>query len=242
MSLKENDTGIRSLSERMLAILNTPLSKVNTLSDAEKYQFCRYKLGVRDTTVLNTILESIENVNYKGQALLDMSQKLYDADRIIPAIKYLGRTAGLQLTNKALFDQIRHHELMLLASRQEVRLIATQINKGIEFDEKHQLDKMLYTALLSEASADSARADSLYNYLAVANPFFEEGIIAAARYYQQKAPKSIRAYEILTESIYLNPNSLRLQKAYVAEAARNGFDEYAASANETVQKLEAGLR
>ena len=42
----------------------------------------------------------------------------------------------------------------MLASRGEIRLVAAQINKGVEFDDKHQLDKMLYTAIISEASAD----------------------------------------------------------------------------------------
>ena len=113
---------------------------------------------------------------------------------------------------------------------------------GIEFDDERQLEKMFFKAIMAESSGDVQTAEPLYKYLAHANPFFEEGILAAADFYKRKDPESLKAYEILTESIYVNAWSIRLVKAYAEEAARKGFDTYAESARETLQKLENELR
>lgn len=240
--LLSDDAGIRALALQIQRILRLPASMASSLPDGEKYQFCRYRLGVRDTTMLNSLANSFENVNYKGQVYFDIARKLYEAGRIVPAIKYLNKTGGLQLTDKKLYDDIRHLELLMLASRGEVRLLASQINKGIEFDQKHALEKILYTALISEASQDIETAEKNYRVLAYSNPFFEEGILAAASFFRKKDPESLLPYEILTESIYLNARSIRLTRAYADEALRQGFEEFAVSAVETLNNLERNLR
>jgi hypothetical protein len=240
--LLSDDQGIRTLATQMKKILTTPFSQALSLPDGEKYQFCRYRLGLKDTTIVNTLVNTFENVNYKGQVLLDFATKFYESDRLIPAIHFLRKTSGLALTDKTLFEKIRYLELLMLASRGEIRLLASQINKGVEFDRFHQLEKMLFTALISEASGDLKTAEINYNVLAEANPFFEEGILAAAAFFRKKDPSSHKPYDILTDAMYLNARSIRLVKAYADEAARMGFDEYAVSARETLNALELNLR
>ena len=90
--------------------------------------------------------------------------------------------------------------------------------------------------MVSEASGDTTTATLNYQILATYNPFYEEGIISAARYFKSHSGDSMKAYNILTDAIHVNPGSVRLLTAYVAEAVRMGFDEYAASA---AQQLEA---
>jgi hypothetical protein len=237
-----NDMAVRNLALQMKRILTLETSNAFSLSDHDKYQFCRYRIGLHDTTVFRRLSETFENPNYKAQALLDMSGKLFKADRVVPAISFFNRIGGLKLTDKKLYDDIRHLELLMLASRGELSQLAAQINKGVEFDQEHELHKLLYAAMLSEANGDFENAARNYGVLAKANPFFEESIIAAANFFRSQDVKSIKAYSILTDAIYLNRRSVKLLKAYAAEASRQGFDEYASSAVQTLMEVEAGMR
>jgi hypothetical protein len=173
---------------------------------------------------------------------MDISRKYFETDNLAPAIRFYNRIAGLELTDKNLYDQVRHFELLMLAYRREVRLLATQINKDITFDASRSLEKMLYTALVSEMSGDTVTAKKNFDILATYNPYFEEGIIAAANFFRSRNENSMEPYNILAEAIQVNANSIRLLKAYIAEAVRRGFDDYAASAAQRLSEVESRMR
>ena len=85
-------------------------------------------------------------------------------------------------------------------------------------------------------------ANKNYEILARYNPYLEDGVIAAAEFFGKQKNSGLKAYNILAEAIQINNNSLRLLKAYAAEAARSGFDDYAASAVSRIQELEEKVR
>jgi hypothetical protein len=122
-----------------------------------------------------------------------------------------------------------------------LRLLAQQINNGIEFGPHRRLERIYYTALITESNGDTENARKLYKILGSYNPFFEEGIISAADFFRKDNTDRFAAYNILSEAIHVNTKSIRLWKAYYEEALRVGFDEYAANAAETIQELERGL-
>jgi hypothetical protein len=243
-SLSTNaDEGVRTIAARLSNILRLSPAQAFSLSDGDKYQFCRYKLGLGDTVIFSRLVNSFHDVNYKAQSLLDLSQRFYKADRIVPAIRFFNRISGLQLTDKTLFEKVRQFELLMLASRGELRNLARQINEGgIQFAKEHQLHKLLYSTLLYEINGDLATAGKNYEVLGVVNPFFEEGILAAAEFFRRQDQKSIKPYTILTDAMYVNGRSLKILKAYAAEAARQGFDEYASSATRTLMEIEREMR
>jgi hypothetical protein len=183
-------------------------------------------------------VNSFDQQNYKAQALLDLSRKFLDADKIPRAIHYYNRIAGLQLTDERLYNDFRHFELLLLSTRGELRLLAQQINKGIEFDASRRLEKIYYSALIAESNGDIAAAKKLYTILGKYNPFFADGILSAAAFFEKTNPKGFEAYTILSEAIHVNTTSLRLWKAYYEEAVAKGFDEYAVSAAEMIVQLQ----
>ncbi len=221
-------------------ILTQPESETTLLGDAEKYQFCRYRISFSDTTLFNRISDTFRDSNYKALALLDMSRKLFEAGYTVPAIRQYQRIAGLRLTDKQLYDNIRHFELRMLASRGEVRELAKQINDGIEFGPGHNLEKIWYAALIAEANGDTVTAETNYKILARYNPYFEEGVLAAYRYYRNKTGDGLYPYTILAEAIQVNDNSLRLLRAYHEEASRVGLTEYAEGVAERIHDLEQG--
>jgi len=237
-----NDEAKKQIAVRMKRVLNLKPAEVLSLNDAEKYQFCRYNIGLNDSIIFNRILNSFESADYKAQAILDFSKKNYEADRLVPAIRYYNRLAGLELTNKKLYDDIRHAELLMLAYRGELHSLTSQINKGVTFDNSRSLEKLLYTALIAASSGDTTLAEKNFKILATYNPYFEEGIISSANFYRDHSKDRLKSYSILAEAIQINDNSIRLLKAYIAEASRQGFDEYARSAGQRLAELEETFR
>ncbi|HET9486127.1 MAG TPA: hypothetical protein VFO54_01760 [Chryseosolibacter sp.] len=235
---KKGDENEKEIATRMQRILMLNPSQALQLNDAEKYQYCRYKVALNDTVFFNKLSNTFNNADYKAQSLLDMSKKQFKASNLRPAIKYLNQISGLELTDKKLYDDVRYAELLMLAWRRELPLLASQINKGIEFEPGHELEKMLYTALLSEANGEIDKARKNYELLGTWNPYFEEGIIAAANFFRSQDPDNMGAYNILVEAIQVNYNSFRLLSAYADEAERLGFDEYARSARDRLVGIQ----
>jgi hypothetical protein len=61
----QNDVASQQFAEQLIRILNLNFDQALKLSDNEKYQFCRYKIRLSDTTSFNRIVESFKNSNYK---------------------------------------------------------------------------------------------------------------------------------------------------------------------------------
>lgn len=225
-----DDSDVKDLALQMIRILRTPVNQVMDLPDGGKYQFVRYRLALKDTVTFHKIISSFANVNYQAQSLFDFSERYFKAGQIVPAVKLLNRVNGLKITDELLFNRIRFLELRMLSSRNELRQLAQQVSQGITFDKTHELDKILYAAQLAELNGDMETANRNYEIIAHANPYFEEGILAATGFFRNQDSRSVKPYSILTEAIYLNTRSIRLLRAYAEEALRQGFDEYAASA------------
>lgn len=239
-SVKSNgDDAEQAMADRVQRILTLDAAQALKLGDMEKYQYARYVVSVSDTAYFSRLSNTFNNPDYKAQALLDMSQKQFNAGRTIPAIRFFNQISGLSLTDKKLYDEIHYFELRMLASRGEIRSLTRQINKEITFDSTRILEKMLYTALVNEASGDLKAAEKNYTILGSWNPYFEEGIIAAANFFRNQDGDSVKPYDILAEAIQINNNSVRLLRAYAEEASRQGFEEYAESVRQRLIEMES---
>lgn len=232
----------KEIGKQLTKTLSISASDVLRENDLQKYQYCHYRINLMDSTLLKRILNTIENSNYKALIILEMSQRQFNAGSTRKAIQYFNLLDGLQFTDKNLSDKINHFELELLASRNEVRMLAAKINEGITFPQPKQLQKLLYTALIQEASGDTLAAEKNYEVLAAYNPFFEEGVIAAARYFKNHSADRLKAYSILADAKQINPGSIRLLMAYITEATRIGFDDFAADALEELEVIRTKNR
>jgi Tfp pilus assembly protein PilF len=234
--LTSTDVNDQEIGKQLKRILQLKPSEIQT--DDDRYQFIRYQLRVNDSIQFNKLVSQFQTNESKAKALLDMAERQFKYGNTIKAIEYFNRISGLTLTDKNLYNRIQHFELLMLASRGELRTLADLINKGITFTRKQELEKILYTALLNEASGDTTSAAANYTILSKYNPFFEEGIIASARYFKNHSSDKLQAYTILTNAIQVNNNSIRLHEAYIAEASRLGFDNFVPDAEQRLNELK----
>lgn len=233
---------MQAIALQMRKILTLTPTAALELNDTERYQYCRYRVSLSDSLQMDRLLARFENSDYKAQAILDYSKKYFEAGEIIPAVRYFRRIGGLELTSKELYSQIQHFELLMLARQRDHRGLANQINAGITFDQSTQLQKMLFTAIIAESSGDTVAAKVNYTLLATWNPYLEDGVIAAAEYFRKHDRNKLKAYAILAEAIQINTSSIPLYQAYIREATRLGFDDYAAGAAERLTELQNRLR
>lgn len=235
---KKGDENEKQIAQRITRILSLNPAQAMQLPDPEKYQYCRYSIGLSDTLAFGRMMNSFRNDDYKAQALLDRAEKQHKAGNLVYATRYLNRINGLQLTDRDLFNNVRYAGLRLLAARKEVPLLLKQMT-GATFEDTHQLEKMFYDALISEANGDHAKARRNFSIVGTWNPYFEDGVLAAADFFRKEDKDKMKPYEILVEAIQVNSDSYRLLQAYAEEAERMGFSEYAASARERLMAIKA---
>jgi hypothetical protein len=236
---QHGDENEKQIALRIKRILKLSPQEALSASDADKYQYNRYVLSVKDTAFFAKLSNTFDNPNYKAQALLDMSTKQFFIGNIITATRFFNQISGLEISDKKLHEDVRHHELKMAALQRDISKLSSLMKKGISFSGKHALDKIFYEALIYEANGEESAAAKNYDVVGFWNPFYEEGLIAAADFFRKRDPGSIKPYTILSEAIQLNNSSIRLMDEYVKEATRQGLDEYAASAASRLQELRA---
>jgi len=228
----------KELAASLKTILSMSFQQVLQSTDIIKYQFCRYRLSTRDTVNFNVLVKSLRDNNYKAQALAEMSLRQFSADRLQVANRYTKEAASLQASIVSVKELVFFTQLQITAALGELDALAKLV-ENVEFPLSRKLDKLYYEALLNEAGGDKQKAERAFALLAKANPFYEEGVIAAAYYFKRATKDNFKAYEVLSDVVQVNKSSIRLWKAYIAEAVALGFDEYAASASAELHKQMA---
>ena len=231
--IKHNDENVQEIGRQLKKVLS-PLVDVDSFNDLEKYQFCRYRIGVRGTVLFERILPLFENNEYKATVLVEMAERQLDMNRIATAVRYLNR---VETTDVNLMQRVNHLKLRILAMLGRMDELEQEIST-VTFSHEQWLEKLLYESLLNEAKGNEEQAKAGFSVLAHYNPFFEEGVIASANYFKKQDPESLAAYDILAEAVQINTTSYRLWMAYAEEATRVGFDNYAAVALEEAESLK----
>ncbi|MEQ8425018.1 MAG: hypothetical protein RIA63_09930, partial [Cyclobacteriaceae bacterium] len=143
----------------------------------------------------------------------------------------------LRFTDKTLYDQIIYFELELLAKSRDFQSLANKIRQDeIVFPGHMKSDEVYYNTLISKSAGDSSAIRKQYRWLATANTYNEEAIIASSEFFKSEKDK-FHSYSILADALHNNPFSVKILKAYSLEAARLGFSEYANDALERLRPL-----
>ncbi|HMI66285.1 MAG TPA: hypothetical protein VK517_09635, partial [Cyclobacteriaceae bacterium] len=108
----------------------------------------------------------------------------------------------------------------------------------IQFEDGYWQDKLYFDALLSEQAGKKEEAAKKFAWLATANPFFEDAVVAAVRFFNKNGDDKVKTYSLLMNALDQNPNSIKLLKAYIVQSAYVGFEE---SSQDALDKLKTLL-
>lgn len=152
---------------------------------------------------------------------------------------------------KALFEML---EKRVLDGNQLDELAKLKLRYWLQTDQKTKIadwlkDDQLVRALsqtpeLLYAQAYDAyiignleEAQKYYAELGYLNPFFEEGIIAAAAFFQNEVKEERKAYDFLLEALKVNPYSTSLQEAYILQCLNMQLTSYAEKGLITLKEM-----
>lgn len=220
------------IAQALNKVLGASINDIDQLTDPEKYQFTRYNIHYLDTVRFFEVVNRIQTPEYKAQALLDLSARYFFVDDMPGAIRIFNRVSGSQLRDKKLFDALQKHELRMLAAQGDYATLENKLNSG-DVTSLSKLEQLYYNTLLMKYDSEVVRKN--YGVLAKHNPFMAEAVIAAADYFRDDEDGML-AYNILVDAMLLNPQSVKLTKAYILEASRVGLKGFAADA---LQRLQA---
>ncbi len=231
------DSVTRSLAESMKRVLGAPASWYKDLTENEKYQYIRYRIALEDSIQFERCLGQITNEDLKARAVLDRSKKWFSQDDVNQAAHTYLKLQGLHLTDTQLFGDIKYFELQLFAAQGQWTMLQEQIQKGILFGPYRETARIYYIALQQAAAGDTIGAAHNFQWIADNNSYFDEGVVSATSFFQKAGASEQKVYAILAEALQLNPNSVKILKAYIPVAKSRGLNDYASSALHTLQQL-----
>jgi tetratricopeptide (TPR) repeat protein len=224
---KSTDKIVVAWTEKMIRVLNTKPEQVGTLADEEKYYFCRYKISTEDKKSFERVIGMIADERLRAQALVDRSKKLFSVDEVNEASTLLNQ---LQTSSK----QIANLKLMLAASRGDWQFVEGNFEKT----EVTPTQRVYFEALLAAKDVKQKTAADKFGHLAKSDNQFEEGIVAAARYFALGKGNQLENFSNVVEGLIAKPYSVKILKQHALMAAELGFTD---ASQDSLDKLQALL-
>ncbi len=237
--LQSPDSSTRLVASQIKAILLTRADELK--ADNDRYLYCLYRIKASDVRPFEDLLQRITDEHYRALALISMSQKQLKTDNISGALYYAGRLNALNITEPEVAQKIARYQLLIYAVTKDFRALKEKLGERLPFRDFERQHLTLFKALIAEEEGKLEEAARWFEQLAAQNPFFEEGIMEAARFYSQHHSDEFAAYNLLAENIQRNRYSYRLLKTFCAEAERLGLDTYAQSARQRAEEIRQRL-
>lgn len=232
---QSHESSVSALAKTMIQILNTKPDQASSLPDTSKYLYLRYKVKQADTTRFKLLISTIKYEPLQALAILDFTKKWYALDEPEIASAILSSIQGLKLNDKKIYDEIRLLNVMLLAETDIDRFSTLDLQEALPDTTLFINESFYLHALQAELNKNLDKARINYDYLARANPYFAEGLVASSSFFAADTTDRLKPYSILVSGLMMRPASVKLLKQYIKTAALLGFDD---EADESLKKLK----
>lgn len=233
------DSSYRATATKINKVLKSTISQLASFDDEARYLYCSYKIAMEDSTQFLNVVNNIQNEELKARALVEYSRKWYELDELESSSRYLNLLEGLTPSRESTLAEFYNLNCMLLAETKDWSELKKQINT-VGLLKKYYHNELIYwQALLDEQDGKINEVGEKYEHLGKANMYFEEGVVAASQFFASDTTVDrLKSYSLLVEGLMVKPNSVKLLKAYIKEAAIVGFDDEAV---ESLEKLKSIL-
>jgi hypothetical protein len=230
---RSNDKSVVAFASMMKKVLLSNNSDITALSDEEKYYFCRYRIGMLDSLLFERTVNGIGQERLRVRAIVDRSKKWFALDNPDKALRLLQQVSGS--VDKNLQAEIDQLNLMLAAEKGDWNFVGKKLNSGshVTFNQRVYLE-----ALQAEQTGNVKEAEVRYRYLLNANNQFEEGIVAASRFFANDTTDRLKNFSFLVDGLLAKPNSVKILKQHILECIGLGFQQ---EAQDSLNKLQAIL-
>ncbi|CAN5616596.1 hypothetical protein BH23BAC1_BH23BAC1_04080 [soil metagenome] len=231
-----NERFIQSAS-RMLRVIN--LDRDLTIpeeSESFLYQTLIINYEEMSHPEVMDMVHEIHSKEHQNMVLTSIVDQAIRKGQIDLAEVYLSELRNLNNVNTDLEQQIEWRTAEILAARKEINALQ-EIVERLQVNSRHQeFLQLLFQALILEHNRDLDAANGLFRDLGFRNPFFERGVIEAARYFNEHDDELL-SYEILRNAVEINYTSKELHKHFILIALESGLTMFAESALEDFRDL-----
>lgn len=225
----------KSIALTIQKILTVKPNQLSELTDEEKYWYARYRIPLADSSNFFEVVKSIGKPDLQTGAMLDAAKKWYQQDELETAATYLNKieaTPSIKTTNELLI-----YQLLLLAQLDSETFQKQQIEFTANIRASFPNEVLLLETWQAELAGKSEFVKDNYNHLSNASIHFEDGLAAAAHYFESDTTDRLKPYSILVSGLIARPKSIKLLKAHTKYAAKIGFDTEATESLEKLRQL-----
>jgi hypothetical protein len=224
--LSSSDANIRAVSEAYLPVINwDEKGNVDVLDDEDKYLLIRYRYKGKDPRMKDIILRSINNVDIRLLIQIEEIEFLLASGKIQQAFENFQNTDLIDI----------HPEMKTRVEKLKYTFAINGLDIGLNLTGYNDLStghplylyQNLYNMKMEAANMDTIQMDSIYNFLATWDPFYEDGIIAAVDYFNEERNKDNYAYNLLVNALTVNAYSIPLNKYYIQYCLDDGLIDFA---------------
>jgi len=174
-------------------------------------------------------VNGIADEKLKARAIVDRCKKWFVLDETERASRQLQQIS--RNIDKNLKSEIDQLSLMLAAEKRDWSFVGKKLNGGVKipFNQRVYLE-----ALQAEQSGNAKEAELRYKYLVNANNQFEEGIVAASRFFANDTTDRLKNFSLLVDGLLAKPNSVKILKEHVLQCIGLGLQQ---EAQDSLDKL-----
>ncbi len=238
--IEVTDTSISDLALEMKGLLNTDKidTVVNWNEDYLKVKYIYYSPRATNVTDIKRILASVKNPNYKGMIVNHLIEGyLQQGD-----LELANEMWNVMLTENVhplMYERLQFSYMNLLIAQREFLELNGRSDtlRAAHIGAQKLKYKPYFKAVSLEAMGRLDEARGFYEKALEQTPFHTGTILSAANFFAKNDAEKERAYNILTNATRDSPNDPYLLQAYILEATRKGYIEFAKSALESLPEL-----
>jgi tetratricopeptide (TPR) repeat protein len=236
---KSGDKDIQSLTENFIRLLTEKnTDSVLAMEEPLRVQYAHLRKKEISEKDLLTIYTSLENQTLKFIAAAELMEYYIDrheTDKANVFWQAFSHEPGI-VSYEA--GQFNYQYLRLLSMEKNWTELKNQLEK-IYLNKNKQGSKNYFRGLIAQFAGNDQEASDFFTLAFKSDPFNEEGIIWAVEFFNSRK-KYMDAYNILVESVTMNPYSIQILKAYARQSILINIESYAEYALDKLEKLMTG--
>jgi tetratricopeptide (TPR) repeat protein len=184
------------------------------------------------TDRLEALALSFENEDIRALAFLRIFDIYMELGQKDSAVRILENIATLNLSMPHVLEKINLAQCRFAYHFYD-RELMEQLKANLT---GNSMQTVAYLTLFENLSIKDAKVATMQlTDHAYQNPFFEPGVIEAVKHLNNVSGDKDKAYELLLNSVNINPFSLELNQAYALQCLRVGLKSYAMDAREELR-------
>jgi hypothetical protein len=233
---KSGDRDIKLLTENLIMLL-TQNNKDSILTMHEPLRLQYIHLRKKDISEkdLLIIFTSFENQKIKYIASAEMMEFYINRNDINKA-HIFWQASTHELSSAADGFGLLNYQYLRMLSMEKNWIEMKNIVDQIYLNKNNHADKNYFKGLIAQYAGEDANAEKLFLSGLKANPFNEDGVVWTVDFFNSKK-KYMDAYNILVESVALNPYSVKILEAYAKQSILINIESYASFALDKLKEL-----